>query len=924
MKNLTSEEQRRIWKLEEPPVRKILLWGLDNQKNPCLLILYGEHKIERNLRSPRDYYSPQEYLLSPTVAYTHYAVFHGTNGHLPSIPNTYFYTEKNLLCYTKGHKTAHSYWDYNERTGWHELTEIDKKYIIKEFYPLKKAVVINYYETNHYTDYIACLKANQINFKEIELVEQPSDLFGFEADSPYMELFVNMFTRERLYARRKYLGQFMKMQPSVEEYEQILKIASIEMACGIFQELTKEKNPILLETAKQLDKSDVLWANEGYHNGLKRCINQYVNLFDAKLLQKQKEFIYQTLPEMDFQIKHLDLNGVKLKEKELEEYLDKPYAYQNILYVFGCQNLYKKGVYTDGKNVNNVAYKNTIQTAKAYEMADAIGKIAYYLDTPRTIYYFRGSGRTSAYNYYVRYLRRTLDEYQATDEAKFITAAREMLISYTDHDAYYEDLAYNFFFERYFGEVIGNEDAAEHSIWHKYLSDVIFIAQHAKAALVHEFCYVILQKADAHHIFDAYEIKDLIAFSKIPNEKTANLFEKILLQKLKALQEFDADIMISLMNTSSEKLWDAAKTYFTQTNGFFRPENIAAFLFLDTIDTWYSILEENINHFTFVEYTAFLKAIVENREHFLEQQIILSDPITELLIKSVGKLDAATTKEQQDLLHYFISLLLGHQKLPDFLFDTTENIIFYVPYDVLKDTLKSIDLQHNKISEREYHTLSLLKSCKEDTLPSDNLILSILETGSKRLVKTLTELIDRQQTLLAEKTTTLLLLFECNVYHLNKTAQSVFEGLEMEKREKLHLILLDSPMEGTYQYGLKKLDEWYGNKIPTPFISRMLEHPCVEVKAYLSAKMKHAFSELEDTNPDLYLYYTKTLLYLPNKVSKSKENVYRTLPSFLKYYPEKKQELEHILLDIGSTNSKIDSERALVAFAQIQKEVSTL
>ena len=91
MRNLTSEEQRRIWKLEEPPVRKILLWGLDNQKNPCLLILYGEHKIERNLRSSRDYYSPQENLLSPTVAYTHYAVFHGTNGHLPSIPNTYFY-----------------------------------------------------------------------------------------------------------------------------------------------------------------------------------------------------------------------------------------------------------------------------------------------------------------------------------------------------------------------------------------------------------------------------------------------------------------------------------------------------------------------------------------------------------------------------------------------------------------------------------------------------------------------------------------------------------------------------------------------------------------------------------------------------------------------------------------------------------------
>ncbi|HBA97912.1 MAG TPA: hypothetical protein DCZ23_07380, partial [Lachnospiraceae bacterium] len=73
--------------------------------------------------------------------------------------------------------------------------------------------------------------------------------------------------------------------------------------------------------------------------------------------------------------------------------------------------------------------------------------------------------------------------------------------------------------------------------------------------------------------------------------------------------------------------------------------------------------------------------------------------------------------------------------------------------------------------------------------------------------------------------------------------------------------------------------------------------PCVEVKAYISQKMKNAFSELDKTNPDLYIYYAKTLLYLPNKVSKSKEYVYKTMPLFLKYYPEKQQEIEHILLD---------------------------
>lgn len=928
MKNLTSEEQKRLWKLDEPPTRKLLLWGLDSQKNPCLLILYGKQKVERELKSsPRSYYT-EAYLLDPVVTYTRYAVFHGINGHLPSIPNTYYYDEKDLLCYMKGYKTAGIYWDYNRTTGWKQRVEIDLSYIINEFYDIKQTVAFDYYEEKNYTDYIAYFKENQICFQDITLIEHPSDLFGFEADSPYMETIIHMFSKERLYTRIKYLKQFIKMQPSVEDYNRILKVASVELACGIFQELTAEKNPILLETAKQIDKSDVLWANAGYHSGLKRFINQYICLFDEKLLQKQKELLYQTLPEMDFHIKQLTLNNTRLKGKKLEEYLNKPNAYQNIMHVFGSQNLYQKNTYTDGRNINNIAFKHTIQTAKAYGMADAIGKIAYYLDAPRTVCYFKGSGEVSAYHYYLRYLRRTLDEYQTKDESKFITAAREMLISYTDYDnldTYYNDLSFNFFFNRYFREITTNEDTAEHSIWQNHLADVIFIAQNAKALPVHKFCYAILKKADAHHKLESYTIKDLILFSKIPYEKTAQLFEAILLPKLNALQEFDADIMISLMNTSSEKLWDAAKNYFRQTNGRFQPEHMAEFLFLDTIETWYSILEDNIHRFTTEEYLRFLKSIAEKRKRFLEQQTELSEQITDLLLHSIGKLDMVSAEQQHDLLCYFISLLVSLKKLPGFLFDITETIIFQTPYDLLKDTLKDINLQHgNKIPEREYNTISLLKSCKEDALPKDSLILSILETGSKRLVKTLTEITARQQTRLAERATTLLLLFECNVYPLNQIAQSVLEGLEIEKREKLHMILLDSPIEKAYRYGLKKLDDWYGSKIPTSFILRMMEHPCVEVKTFLSQKIKYAFSNPKETNPDLYLYYVKTLLYLPNKVSKSKDSIYHSIPLFLNYYPEKRQEIEHILLDIGSTNRKIDSERALVTFAQIQKEVNIL
>ena len=96
-------------------------------------------------------------------------------------------------------------------TGWEEITEIDPKYIIKEFYEIEQNITFNYYEKRNYTDYTAYLKENNIHFKDIELIEQPSDLFGFKADSPYMEMIVNMFFRQRLYTRRENtLANFIK------------------------------------------------------------------------------------------------------------------------------------------------------------------------------------------------------------------------------------------------------------------------------------------------------------------------------------------------------------------------------------------------------------------------------------------------------------------------------------------------------------------------------------------------------------------------------------------------------------------------------------------------------------------------------------------------------------------------------------------
>ncbi len=925
-KDLTPDEKQRLWKLETEPVRKILLWGFDSHNNPCLLIMYGIQEFEQKVKhSSYSYYD--WHLLKPVVKYTKYAVFHGMNGHLPSVPNTCYVKENNLVCYKKGYKTAYRGWDYDRKTNsWNTYLEIDKRYIIKNSYDMEQDAGFNYYTENSYSGYISYLQSNNTTFKDFQLISNPCSFFGFEPDSPYMETIINMFSKERLYSRKKYLSQFIKMQPSAEEYGRILKVASVELACGIFQELSEEKNPVLLETARRLLESNTVWAQKTYHNGLKRFLEQYISIFDSKLMQENKEFIYRTLPEMDFHIKELDLYYRKLSGSELEEYLNTPYAYHNIIY--GYRAKYEKNTYMDGQNIHNIRFKNTIQMANLYGMADAIGKIAYYFDTPRNDCYFKGSCRTGAYNYYKRYLRRILDGYKASDEQKFITAVREMLTSYTDNDNLDIDgspwFAFNFFFSRYFMDVIINKTVEDNAVWNRHIEDIVYIAKNSKAKPVHEFCYIILKEAAIRREFDTYGIKELVEASKIPYNETAGLFMKILFPKLKALQEFDAMIMLSLMDSQSEDLWNAAKKYFKRTNGKFQPVDIASFLFLDNIEVWYSVLEDNINNFTLQEYTTFIKSLAGRSDDFRKQDIKLSSQVMELLQYPADRLDAAPEGEKLEFLRYLLSLLLNFGKLPEFLLGTAESIVFSMPYDVLKDALDNVSLQHGRITEKEYNQVSLLKSVKEDALPKDSVIVSVLETGTPGLVKALGEIAGRLQAPLAERATTLLLLFECNVYNLNKTAQSVFEGMETGRREKIHMLLLDSPVERAYQYGLEKLDAWYGDKLPGQFIVRMMEHPCTEVKAFLSEKIHKAFTSLKDVNPDFYIYYFKTLLYLPNKVSKNKEYLYNTVPAFLNYFPGKKEEIEAILLDIGSVNSKINSERALVAYASIQKEASSL
>ena len=258
-----------------------------------------------------------------------------------------------------------------------------------------------------------------------------------------------------------------------------------------------------------------------------------------------------------------------------------------------------------------------------------------------------------------------------------------------------------------------------------------------------------------------------------------------------------------------------------------------------------------------------------------------------------------------------------------------EKVIFTLSFQELVDTLDEIELEKNKhmLSQKAGFIISFLNAIKKKNIPSDSGIIEILETGTSQMIKILIDAIKEYKVQLNTRFSTLLIMLESEVAALNEIAKAVFESLPAEEQKKLHSIIIDSPDKKVYSYGLTKLYELYEKPeetIPEDFVLQMLEHTSPEVKAYISDKVDKIITNLGNGNRELFMYYVKTLLFLPNRVSAGKENIYKVLPEFVLVYREKQTEIEDMLLDLGSSNIILDSERALVALAKIKKEVLSI
>jgi hypothetical protein len=947
-----------VWKKEYNPLRQVLLWGWDEENNPSFLILYGKHEFKTRRSSGGNF-------LKDEVKYTSYAVFKGKEGHLPA-----FQAVKIIELYdyrSRSYTAPKLYYKKGLSTGWYGRG--NDEYLVKGFKNLapENQVSFPYCISQSHSQCVRKLVNRPRLFHGFTLANNPNEVLKIEGElANYSEIILELMSHHNIYIRKKRLNELISMKPPKEVFTRLLDIGSTETVSGLFQELAKMADPVLIEEAKVMLETGIKWADGNYAKGVKRCIKIYLNTLDEKLKVDRAKWIRKYLSQMDLHL--ISINGKDIPQgKILEGSAYRKYAVSGLLQdyfwkydyktrkssKFEAVKRYESGLYTDGVRLKIIDFKNTIQEAEIYGLEDVLGKIAYYLDAPRVTYYLKGSNKGKTLKYFRRYIKRILNSYAEKEPDKFMEAMKYMLTSYTEHDyvckfrnnfQFNELLKYYLYYDFKEKPPVGWENWNERyewmtndqlmrlegryefmrEIWDNHLEIVADIALGAQINQVKKACYYILKDSlKSAEFIENMSYRQLINLALITYEPLAEMFMNILINKLQQLNAFDSKLMVCLIGSADKRMHDAAVEFFKRTNGLFSPADAVDLLFLDNLQQWSDLFQQNLLSLEREHYIEFISQILNKSSQFLELKIDLPENIRDILTVSTNKIEELSEDEKVNLINHLIGVLLKGEKLPEWMGTFIEEVIFSVSYEDLKSLLSETIIKplQGWTASRNKRIISVLEAIKNKNIPCDVHIIDILDSGTSKMIKILFDIITENREELKNRFSTSLIFFESEVTVLNEIAEEIFESMQSEKQKKLHAMIINSPVVKAYSFGLKKLDMLYGDAIPEEFILQMLEHSSSEVKAYISDKTNRILDNLGNGNEKLFMYYVKTLLLLPNRNSKSKDKVYEVIPKFAIKFRDYLDEIEGVLLDIGGSNSIIDSERALVALAKIRGEV---
>lgn len=945
----------KLYQYGEPRAREFYFWGWDSKRNPAFLVLYGEQKVKGRQGN-------EGYLLEDDVFYTDYAVFRGVDGHFPAFEAVKIWEGYD---YKTRKRTKNMYYkkDIRKPGYWYPQEGAQP---VKDYGILKKGISLHYYHMLTYQRAVAVLKEAGVRFSDFTLADSKGQVMELPENlAVYDQTLKQLFSYPNLYIRKKLLNQLLDQQPGKELYQYLLKKGSGELIAGLFLELGHRGDSCLAEAAVELLQKELNWLSQRYAHGVKRCITIYLYSINEEQKNQRRKVIYNHLPEIDLKLVKVD--GIKvLEENQLEGKHYKKYAGQQVFTEFSGRYVRENGKYRyikerkkdmfevshycDGVVFNLLELKNTIQEAESYQMPDVIGKIAYYLDAPRLHFYLSGSGQGRALRYYKRYLRRIIDSYAKTDEALFITAVKELVTSYTNADylsGFQDNFQENYFIKHYLyhqfegrkpyewnaaREWVRNDQLKkltgryeyQPEIWDRHPEAVVDILMEARIEVVLKAFYYIFEGIEQREaIISKLTYEQLIRLTESPYQPVAAMFKEVLAARLNQQHDFNIDTMLMLMNSQNPVIREIAISYFKRTNGMFPADQLIRIMLLDSAADWLELLEENLKRLDTEEYLLFLQGVISHSADFGKEGLYDSKEFMEVMEQSLFQVEALLTDQLTKLVEVMLACLKTLNRERGFLAEFIEKVIFSADYGRLKEVADSLALPDRSEFQLSKFRLivDLLHTIGKGGMLQDYQISELLQTGTSRMIKAFIKMCGESEAQLQGRYSALLLLMESDLTPLNELAVKLFNQLPINDQQELHRMLLDSPDKKTYQFALEQLYQIYNQQdqmIPPEFVARMLEHSSYEVKAYITDKLIRSIEDFGNGNHELFLYYVKTMLYLPNKAALAKQRIYQLLPEYVRKNTDKSSEIEELLLDLGNSNTIKDAEHALVALGQIR------
>lgn len=923
--------KRREWRGNYNPVRTIKLWGWDNEGNSGFIIFYGTQLFLRSNYNEIDIYDYWEKgnfkaVLEKDVTYTKYVIHTGKENHMPSkLPAKI--TRFNQYDSDGEVELLNLYSESKYNKGIYEGTVVLKA---------EERFTLDYFKDYSYSDYFNIIKSVNGDLGGFRIATNPNDILMISnTDIEYRDCIVEIFENDNIYMRKKYLSELMDNNPSKNILNLLLQRGSGELVAGVFLELAKRNMDILKEEAIQILEDNTTWLEDRYAKGLKRCAQIYLDSIDPNNIKKIKEELNKEVKNIEPRL-ITDRRAKFSQDKVITSNDYKKLWYQGVYwsshYEYNPQtrkyelskpiNIFNESNYNNGTKVNFNKVKDTIQRAEAYGFGDIIGEIAYYIDTPAMYYYIAGNDARKELQYYKRYLRRIIDKYKETNEELFMNAMVELFTRYKEYDdieflnyGFQDNYIFNYYMKDNWDDIVG--------IWSNNIEAVLKILMKADVAIIRQRSLDILQKSnELDNILNNMEYEELINLAANKHYDISTFFMSKLEGILNNKNSFDSKLFFKLIENSNELFHKLAKDYQERVSGKLTSADITNMLLLTNIDYWKDMLQREILSLSEEEYIDFVKVFINKGKLYKDRSVNLSKEVKEILLFSTNKLEEVSNDIKIKLINYIIDTLIDLRKAEPWVNEFIEELIFSYKYEELKVLAKDIDTREAKapLSIRNKQVISLIMAIKEDVIIQDYEIISILEEGSPKMVRMLVELISRNRVTLQERYSTLLIMAESTVTSLNSISENIFNTLESNKQRELHMVLMDSPVKRVYSFALKKANEIYGDKLPSEFIYRMLEHTSEEVKGYISDKTSTILNDFTTDNKEIFIYYVKTILLLPNKIAASKKLVYKSIVHFVKANIDKQSEVEEILLEVGASNIIKDSEAALMTLVKVKEE----